>query len=149
MELDELRAREQIRDTISRYNHAGDRGRIDELARCFAEDGVLEIEGTGEFSGRTAIVEQLAGVVAEAVAGAERPRVAHHVSSIKIELTGSESASAHSYFLVFTEVGLDHWGRYSDRLECRSGEWLFAHRRVRVHGATQNSRMAPEYRVQP
>ena len=148
MDIDELRAREQIRDTISRYNHAGDRGRLDELAACFAEDGVLEIVGTGEFVGPAAIVAQLRGVVAEGARAVERPSVSHHVSSIKIELTSARSASAYSYFLVFTEIGLDHWGRYSDRFCCRNGEWLLAHRRVRVQGATPNSRMAPESRVE-
>ena len=148
MDIDELRAREQIRDTISRYNHAGDRGRLDELAACFAEDGVLEIAGTGEFEGRAAIIEQLKGVVAEGARASERPRVFHHVSSVKIELANSESASAYSYFLVFTEIGLDHWGRYADRFERRGGDWKLAHRRVRVQGATPNSRMAREFQVE-
>ena len=147
MNVEELRAREQIRDIISRYNHAGDRGRIEELAACFAEDGVLEIAGTGEFAGRAAIIEQLRGVVAEGARAVEAPRVFHHVSSIKIEFTSFDEARAYSYFLVFTEVGLDHWGRYSDRFKLRAGDWEFAHRRVRVHGATPNSRMAQEFQV--
>ena len=148
MQLEEVLAREQIRDTISRYNHAGDRGRLEELAECFAEDGVLEIPGVAPLRGRRAIVEHLSGVVAEGARIAEQPRVFHHVSSIRIEVTGPHSASAHAYFLVFTEVGLDHWGRYADRFECRDGVWCLAHRRVRVSGATANSRMASEYAVE-
>ena len=35
MTVEELLAREQIRDTIALYNHAGDRGRLEELADCF------------------------------------------------------------------------------------------------------------------
>ena len=45
MTLEELIARECVRDTYARYNHAGDRGRLTELADCFTEDGVLELKG--------------------------------------------------------------------------------------------------------
>jgi hypothetical protein len=69
------------------------------------------------------------------------------VASTLIELTGTDTASASSYFSVFTEVGLDHWGSYRDRL-ARVGEgWLLAQRRVRVDGATPSSRMAVGHRV--
>ena len=77
----------------------------------------------------------------------ERALLRHHVSSIRIELTGSDTAIAASYFLVFTEVGLDHWGRYADRLVRGEGAWRIAHRKVRVDGATPHSRMAGEHRV--
>ena len=42
MELWELAAREAIRETVARYAHLVDRGRIDELVDLFVEDGVLE-----------------------------------------------------------------------------------------------------------
>ena len=35
-----------------------------------------------------------------------------------------------SYFTVFTEVGLDHMGRYRDRLVPVGDRWLIAHRFV-------------------
>jgi hypothetical protein len=35
-----------------------------------------------------------------------------------------------SYFTVFTEIGLDHMGRYRDRLVPVGGRWLIAHRFV-------------------
>jgi len=38
----ELAVREAVRGTLARYNHAGDRGRIHELAEQFTADGVLE-----------------------------------------------------------------------------------------------------------
>ena len=75
------------------------------------------------------------------------PLLRHHVSSVKIDLTGPDTASAASYFLVFTEVGLDHWGRYADRLVRAGGSWLIAHRKVRLDGAVHNSRMASGRRV--
>ncbi|SON58600.1 hypothetical protein MSIMFI_00078 [Mycobacterium simulans] len=45
MEMWELVAREQIRNTLARYNWSGDAGRLDELAQTFCADGVLEIRG--------------------------------------------------------------------------------------------------------
>ena len=41
MEQWELIARESIRDTVARYNHAGDSGRYDDMIGCFTVDGVL------------------------------------------------------------------------------------------------------------
>jgi uncharacterized protein (TIGR02246 family) len=141
MTQDELLAREAIRDTIARYNHAGDRGRLDELARCFAEDGVLEIEGEPRLSGRAAIQAHLAGVAARLAGNTRRATLRHHVASLRIVLSGADAAEAWSYFSVFTEIGLDHWGRYGDRLVRRGDEWLFALRKVRVDGAAPGSRM--------
>src|SRR5579864_8492899 len=69
MELWELVAREQCRDTLAQYTHAGDRFRLDEYAAAFCEDGVLEIKGTPPVKGRAAIVEHIA-----AATGPNRPR---------------------------------------------------------------------------
>ena len=146
MDASEAVARESIRDVISRYNHAGDRGDLDALAHCFTEDGVLDLEGEDDCEGREAIRERLSGVVSDLAGRSERAILRHHVSSIRIELTGSGTAIAASYFLVFTEIGLDHWGTYSDQLERADGAWRIAHRKVRVDGATPNSRMAIEHR---
>jgi uncharacterized protein (TIGR02246 family) len=147
MDASEVIAREEIRDVISRYNHAGDRGQLDALARCFTEDGVLDLEGEDDFVGRAAIRARLTGVVDDAAKRSTRARLRHHVSSVKIDLTGPDAATAASYFLVFTEVGLDHWGRYADRLSRASGEWRIAYRKVRVDGATPQSRMAVAHRI--
>jgi uncharacterized protein (TIGR02246 family) len=141
MTPDELVARESIRDVIARYNHAGDRGRLAELAQCFTEDGVLELEGEPPLRGRAAIEAYLAGVAKRVAASARGGQMRHHVSSLVIELEGAGRAHAWSYFCVFTEIGVDHWGRYADEL-VRSGDaWLFAHRRVRVDGSAPGSRV--------
>jgi SnoaL-like protein len=142
MDAGEAIAREQIRDVISRYNHAGDRGDLETLVRCFREDGVLDLEDEDACAGRDAILHRLSRVVSDSVARAGRVFVRHHVSSVKIDVTGPDSATAASYFLVFTEIGLDHWGRYADRLARAGGLWQFAHRKVRLDGAAPNSRMA-------
>ena len=141
MDIEELLAREAIRDVIARYNHAGDRGRLDELAACFTEDGVMELPDTPPLRGRDAIRRHLEGVVASLRDATERATLAHHVASLRIERTAPDSARADAYFSVYTEIGLDHWGRYSDRLRRDADQWRFAQRRVRVDGAAADSRM--------
>ena len=44
-------------------------------------------------------------------------------------MTPTEATVA-SYFTVFTEIGLDHMGRYRDRLVPVDDRWLIAHRFV-------------------
>jgi len=145
MDAREVVAREEIRDVISRYTHAGDAGDLDALALCFAESGVLDLAGVAPVEGRGAIQTHLGGVVRELADRTRRPVLRHHVSSVRIELTGPDSAIASSYFLVFTEVGLDHWGRYLDHFARTGPRWQIARRKVRVDGATSASRMAPEH----
>ena len=145
MDAREAVAREEIRDVISRYTHAGDAGDLDALALCFAESGVLDLPGRPAVAGRTAIQAHLGGVVRDLADRTRRPVVRHHVSSVRIELTGPDSATVSSYFLVFTEVGLDHWGRYLDHFARTGQRWQIARRKVRVDGATPASRMASEH----
>jgi uncharacterized protein (TIGR02246 family) len=141
MTPDELVAREAIRDLIALYNHAGDRGRLDELVACFAEDGAMELEGEPRLVGRAAIHAHLSGVVSRLAQKTQRATLRHHVSSVRIVVHDAAHAEAWSYFSAFTEIGLDHWGRYADRLLRSGSEWLFALRRVRVDGASPGSRM--------
>jgi len=140
MELWELVAREQCRDTLAHYSHAGDRYRLDEFAGAFCEDGVLEIRGQAPLRGRAAIVERFGGATAAqqaqgvaAVArasGAERRIVRHTVTNVRFEALSEGEATVASYFTVFTEIGLDHMGRYRDRLVPVGDRWLIAHRFV-------------------
>ena len=62
MTLDEMLAREGIRQTMAAYTAAGDRLREDEFIAVFTEDAVLESEGVPErdlfrYAGREAIRE--------------------------------------------------------------------------------------------
>ena len=147
MTTEELEARESIRYTLARYNHSGDRGRLADLAACFADDGVLELPGEDLSTGPGEIEARLSRVVAGSKERAARPMVHHHVSSTEITLEAPDEARVRSYFLVFTETGLDHWGRYDDRFRPCGERWLIAHRRVRTDGATPQSRMAADARV--
>ncbi|OHV41386.1 MULTISPECIES: nuclear transport factor 2 family protein [Pseudofrankia] len=74
MELWELVAREQVRDTVATYSHSGDRLLLDDLAACFTADGVLETKGGWTARGRAEIIARLSGVQAlTAATTAPRP----------------------------------------------------------------------------
>jgi SnoaL-like domain len=151
MEMWELMARESCRDTLAQYTHAGDRARMDEYAAAFCEDGVLEIRGLEPAQGRAAIVARVGGATASAArraadeakqstgtdaapgqasSGGPRRIVRHNVTNVRFESVTPTEAVVASYFTVFTEIGLDHMGRYRDRLVPVGDRWLIAHRFV-------------------
>jgi SnoaL-like protein len=134
MDAAALADREAIRDVIGRYAHAADSGRFEDLAALFDVDGVLEVDGGLRSVGRAAILEFVSGVRDRSSSGGVPQYVRHHTTNTVIDLTGVDSAEAASYFLVFSDVGADHWGRYRDRLVRTAGGWRFAHRRVRTDG---------------
>lgn len=154
MEPWELTARERIRDTLARYNWAGDAFRLDDLALAFCEEGELEIRGEAPLVGRWAIVEFLAGGTAgdddarratrkAAATASGAPRVVRHsVSNIHFLEATREQARVASYFTVFTEIGLDHYGRYRDTFVPVADEWLIRHRFVSTDWRSPESTMA-------
>ena len=148
MELWELVAREECRDTLAQYNHAGDRFLLEEFAAAFCDDGVLEIRGSEPITGRAAIIERFGGATTasearhaarEQPAGAPRRVVRHNVTNVRFESVSPEEAVVSSYFTVFTEVGADHMGRYRDRLVPVGERWLIAHRFVSTDWHAANS----------
>jgi hypothetical protein len=143
VELWELVAREQIRDTLARYNWAGDAGRLDELAETFCADGVLEIRGSHVLSGRSEIVEFLGGVTGKVAVGADvKPIVRHNVANVLFTELTRDRAQVSCYFAVVTHIGLDHIGRYRDTLVPDGDTWLIKHRKVSTDWAAPNSAMA-------
>ncbi|MFC0206401.1 nuclear transport factor 2 family protein [Novosphingobium soli] len=144
MTLDELLAREAIRDLMARYTTAGDRLRVDDFVACFTQDAVIESERVPpdrlfRYEGRPAIR-----------AWQERWRrgeggthgatfVRHHLSTSRIELEGADGARAWTYWVAWTDIGPDHAGTYLDTLRRAEGTWLIAHRRVRLDWEAPNS----------
>lgn len=141
MELWELLAREQVRHTISSYTFGGDRGRLDELAAAFTVDGVLQIEEDDVSAGRDAIVERLSRVV---VMDRHPTHMQHHVSGVHFRSVTPDEIEVSSYFLVVTDLGADHWGRYRDRFVPVDDRWLIAHRRVTTVGYAAGSAFRPD-----
>jgi ketosteroid isomerase-like protein len=138
MTLEEMLAREGIRKTIHSYNAAGDARDGKAFTALFAEDAVLEFAGYGPVPGfRSAGIDEIRARTASwSPEPGKDPSltlasfIRHNLTTCRIDLTGSDSATARTYFVVFTDIGPDHAGTYTDTL-VRSGEdWLFAHRRI-------------------
>jgi hypothetical protein len=146
MEFWELAARERIRDTLGRYNWSGDALRLDELAETFCEDGELELRGFEPVRGRAAIVAILGGAVAapDATARASGVKriVRHNVTNIRFTEVSPQEARVVCYFTVFTEIGLDHYGRYRDVFVPVGDDWLIRHRFVSTDWSAPDSTMA-------
>ena len=139
MQVWELAAREAIRELVARYAHAADGGRFDEVVASFTADGVLETPDRVEHRGRAAIAAFLHGTRTALTAATAAPYIRHHVSALRLDVADATAATGAAYFLVVTERGPDHWGRYRDRYACVDGRWLFAHRRVRLDGYAPGS----------
>lgn len=136
MEPEALLARESIRETVAQYAWNADAGRFDALAELFTVDGVLEIDDELVVTGRAAIRSYLDDVGRHLDAHTSVAVIRHHTSNLTIELRDPVTADAQCYFLVVTEAGVDHWGRYRDRFVADRDAWRFAHRRVRTDGVT-------------
>jgi hypothetical protein len=146
MTIDELLARESIRQTLARYNIFGDRVRVEEFLEAFTEDGVLEFGGerSGEVT-RHAGREAIRGWMTEwrrkpPTADPPEPArtaqgamfVRHHITTSHVEFTGQDTAEGRTYFVVYTPIGPDHAGVYADRFRETGERWLISHRKVRT-----------------
>ena len=146
MEIWELVAREQIRDTLARYNWSGDAGRLDGLAETFCTDGVLEIRGFEPLRGRSEIQRFLGGVTAKTATNvATKPIVRHILTNVLFTDLTPEQAQVSSYFTVVTHIGLDHFGRYRDTLVPDGDTWLIQHRKVSTDWAAADSAMVQKH----
>jgi hypothetical protein len=143
VEIWELVAREHIRDTLARYNWAGDAGRLDDLADTFCADGVLEIRGLKPLQGRAEIVAFLGGVTGRVAVSADvKPIVRHNVANVLFNEVARDHAQVSCYFSVVTHIGLDHVGRYRDTLVPDGDTWRIRHRKVSTDWAAPDSVMA-------
>jgi hypothetical protein len=139
MTLEQLLAREAIRDTMANCNVAGDRLKADDYAACFTEDGIIQSErAPGDFifryAGREAIRDwqnrwRSREPGPDTAQGASFVR--HNLSTCKIDLTGSAAATARTYWVAWTDIGPDHSGIYLDDFRKVGEDWLISLRRVR------------------
>lgn len=132
MEAWELEAREAIRDLVARYNANGDAGRMAPMLALFAEDAELEL-GDDRHRGRAAIRALFEAAAARTRAAPGR-FVRHFTATHQIDVLDPGSARGRCYFLVLSDRGLDHWGRYLDEYRRVDGRWRFQRRRVEVDG---------------
>jgi hypothetical protein len=125
----------EIRDLYTRYTYNGDRGRLADLAACFAEDGTLK--GTGPAGVAEALAQWIAGDPA-------RTFTRHHVTNPLIDVAeDGQSATGRAYFSVYCNNGLDHVGTYNDKLCLTAEGWRFAYRQVRIDWQSPSSMSPP------
>jgi hypothetical protein len=142
METWELAIRESVRQTLSDYTAGTDRNRLDDIAACFAPDGVLTFSGGEPMVGPSAIVAGLGAQVNRFAAGpVPLTHVRHHVSSVRFGIVTRDRVEVSSYFLAITNIGVDHWGRYRDILVPVGDRWLFGSRQATADGFSSNSLM--------
>ncbi len=132
-----------IQRTLAAYNLAGDRMRVTALSETFLPDGVLETP-TGRMVGREAIVAGLSGGARDGgpppSTSTRRPNfVRHNLTTSRYELTGPDTAEGKSYFLVYTDIGADHMGFYTDQMRKEDGQWYIEHRKVALDWMAENS----------
>ncbi len=138
MTLEELIAREAARDLVARYNACGDANLLEEMIALFAEDAVMDVGEWGRHEGKAAIRTFFEGVRRPAKPGsaAERRIIRHFTATHRIDVESPEKTRGQCYFAVFTNDGVDHWGRYIDQYKKVGDHWLFAHRQVIVDAVT-------------
>ena len=142
MEPWETAIRESVRQTLADYTAATDSFDLAALASCFTADGILEFTGSSApLVGPTEIEAGLRSQLSPSPSRARPSYVRHHVSSVRFLLAETHEVETSSYFAVFTDIGVDHWGRYRDVLKPEGARWLFASRKIRVDGFAANSLM--------
>ncbi len=130
MQMWEIEAREAIRDAMARYTFAGDSFPLIGLADSFCLDGILEAEGGPTIEGRDNI-DRFRREARQRSGGVSASRLLrHNVANIRFDRVTPDEALVSSYYTVFSEIGLDHMGRYRDRFVPAEGTWLIAHRFV-------------------
>lgn len=139
MDIDQIAAREQIRDLVSRYNANGDTGRFAKVRELFCPDAVMRIGPDRVYTGVDEIMTVFTGASDNTSSVGGPSYVRHFTATHQIDLVDADNAAGRLYFAVLTDVGLDHWGVYMDTYRRHEGRWLFASRKVTVDGRSPNS----------
>ncbi len=137
MTLDELLAREAIRDTLDTYTMATDEYDAETHIRCFADDAILEFDpfpGKGYFrlEGRQAIYEFTSGFFGSLKRGEitlPGKFQHHHITSTQIKLLGADTAWTKSYCLIADINGVQHSAIYTGHLRRVGERWLISNRK--------------------
>ena len=133
MDIQDLVAREAIRELVASYNHYGDTGHIDNLVELFADGASLQMDDRA-ITGGDALKEFFQNIMAASAAKTKFKSLQHHSSMLSIQLLDDSHARGRCYFSVFTNLGLDHWGRYRDEYVRVGDVWKFASRSAKRTG---------------
>jgi hypothetical protein len=124
MQKEELMAltvedRLEMMELVYRYDQAIDLGDGETYADTFTEDGVFQITGTSEVSGRQALIDMVKRM------GPRNDR--HWVCNLVIDGDGDE-ATMKAYFALIRERGIAATGKYVNTMKKVTGKWRFARR---------------------
>jgi ketosteroid isomerase-like protein len=146
--VEELEAREAIRDAIYRYCRGVDRGDAPLIKSAYHADA-FDAHG-GSFAGNAQVfADFITNAMADAVCNH------HYVTNVLIELEGDE-AFVESGFCYSGRVRLDDGtmadirgeGRYLDVFERRGSEWKIAHRLVVPEKTVRTTVEGPDLLIQ-
>ena len=133
MRLEELSAREEIRETLVRYTRGVDRNDLDLIRRCFHEDAFVQFPESLHQGSLDGFIN---------FARNEFPRfqrTRHAITNIVIDFDGPTTAYVDTYLHADHQGTPEHhwktrvielWGRYLDRFEQREGGWKIARREL-------------------
>ena len=142
MSLEDAVAREHIRDTVARYNIAGDSLQAEAFVNVFTDDAV--------FCSPVFKCEGKAAVAKVASKWQEKPKrptakfVRHNITTTQIDLTGPDTAAGKVYYVVFTDIGPDHSGHYLDKYRKVGDRWLICYREALMDWSHPDSLFVPE-----
>jgi hypothetical protein len=144
VEVWETEARLSIQAMMSRYTRYVDAGQPEQLGLLFTEPMHYDMGGGRLVHTRAELTATVEEIKSTFRAAENFGRLRHHVSTVVIELTGTDSAKATSYFIALSGAGPDHWGVYRDVFTRAGQDWLFARRVVTVEGASDISPVRSE-----
>jgi hypothetical protein len=149
VEIEELLAREAIRETMARYVSAADRGCYSELVEVFAPDGVITFGKRARYEGRDAIIASMTESARSRGAYGEKNFQRHILGQPIIRMVDSDNARAVTYILVITELGIDASGVHIDDFIRLEDRWLIARRYANMEWGRTESRGAKHFGPDP
>ena len=139
MKIEELLAREEIRDTIVNYSISGDLG--DSTAfESFHPDGAIETSNGTIYKSREKIVELFNKIRADRKEASPDGFSRHWVNTYKFDFPSPDEANTITYMVNYSENGFEQVVTYYDNLLRVDGTWLIFHRRIGMEYVSPGSR---------
>jgi uncharacterized protein (TIGR02246 family) len=131
-----------IRDLLARVAQTCDSGTLEEYLSLFTEDASFDMPDNPQVgiraSRRAGRPELAAGVRERRALGVQGPGTAtiHVVTTVTVERTGADTASASSYWMYYVRCDgapeLRSMGHYADDVRRTDDGWRIARRRITV-----------------
>lgn len=132
------------------YNIAIDNAEFDKVAMAFAQDGVMSPSSGAVWTGR----KEIGGALAKR-REARRPFETegtfqrHNLTTRLVEFTSDTTATGVCYYVILTELGVDHCGCYFDNYGKYENDWFITHRQSKLDWMLPNSRFIQYFTKKP